>query len=140
MKILLGVDDSACTHHLFERLAAHPAWLDPVHQYTALHVLAPLPNGLAALLDRDAIAARQAEAGREVLARLGNVLDRLPGHPVRSWEVGDPGAVLAGRAADGGFDLVMLGSHGHGPLGQLVTGSTVARLLAHAKTPVLVMR
>jgi hypothetical protein len=102
MKILIGVDDSACTHHLFERLAAHPQWLDPSHDYTAL--------------------------------------DRLPGPPQRRWAVGDPGTVLARQAAEGGFDLVMLGSHGHGALGQLVTGSTVARLLSHAKTPVLVMR
>lgn len=140
MKILIGVDDSACTHHLFERLAAHPQWLDPSHDYTALHVLAPLPNGLAALLDRPEIEARQADAGHRVLAGLSNALDRLPGPPQRRWAVGDPGTVLARQAAEGGFDLVMLGSHGHGALGQLVTGSTVARLLSHAKTPVLVMR
>lgn len=140
MKILLAVDDSACTHHLFGRLAAHPSWLGASHAYTALHVLEPLPNGLAALLDAKQIDARQAEAGRQVLASLGNLLDRLPGKPERAWAIGDPATVLAERAAREHFDLVMVGSHGHGALGQLLLGSTVARLLARSTVPVLAMR
>jgi nucleotide-binding universal stress UspA family protein len=140
MKILLGVDDGASTHHLFQCLATRPAWLKPSNEYTALHVLAPLPNGLAALLDSKEIDARQADAARQVLAALGHALDHLPGHATRSYAIGDPGTVLARRAAEGGFDLVMIGSHEHTSITHWVTGSTVSRLLAHATTPVVVMR
>ena len=40
----------------------------------------------------------------------------------------------------GKFDLVMMGSHGHSALGNLVMGSVATRVLAHCKTPVLLVR
>jgi nucleotide-binding universal stress UspA family protein len=140
MKILLGVNDSASTRHLLECLASRSVWREPSYEYVALHVLTPLPNGLAALLDREHINARYADAGGSALAQFGHALDRLPGHAARSYAVGDPGKVLARWAAEDGFDLVMIGSQVRGPISQLVIGSTVGRILAHATTPVLVMR
>ncbi|WP_073468761.1 universal stress protein [Rhizobacter sp. OV335] len=140
MKILLGVDDSPCTRHMFECLAAQATWLESSHEYTALHVLAPLPNGLAALLTREQVEVRYADASRAIFSVLSQALNRLPGHAARSHSIGDPGTLLARRAAEDGFDIVMVGSHGRGSIAQLVAGSTVTRLLAHATTPVLVMR
>jgi len=37
-------------------------------------------------------------------------------------------------------DLVMMGSHGHSALGNLVMGSVATQVLAHCKVPVLLVR
>jgi len=37
-------------------------------------------------------------------------------------------------------DLIAMASHGHGALGGLILGSQTHRVLAHSKTPVLVIR
>ncbi|MDP4770616.1 MAG: universal stress protein, partial [Limnohabitans sp.] len=38
------------------------------------------------------------------------------------------------------FDLVVMGSHGHGTLGNLVMGSVATQVLANCKVPVLLVR
>jgi nucleotide-binding universal stress UspA family protein len=56
--------------------------------------------------------------------------------------------VKAGPAADnivaaatkGDYDMVIMGSHGHSTLGNLVMGSVATKVLAHCKTPVLLVR
>jgi nucleotide-binding universal stress UspA family protein len=55
-------------------------------------------------------------------------------------KVGAPGELIASTAAKGGYDLLMLGSHGHGALVNLVTGSVATKVLAQCKTPVLLIR
>ena len=55
-------------------------------------------------------------------------------------KVGAPAEVIASAAAKGGHDLLMLGSHGHGALLNLVTGSVATKVLAQCKTPVLLIR
>ena len=38
------------------------------------------------------------------------------------------------------FDLLLMGSHGHGALGSLLMGSVVARVMATCSVPVLLVR
>ena len=37
-------------------------------------------------------------------------------------------------------DLILMGSHGHGSLGNLVMGSVATKVMAHTKVPVLLVR
>lgn len=53
---------------------------------------------------------------------------------------GDPGAEICRVAAEGGFDLVVLGSHGHGVVHRVLTGSVSDHVVRHAPCPVLVVR
>jgi nucleotide-binding universal stress UspA family protein len=54
--------------------------------------------------------------------------------------VGSPSAAIVARAAEGGHDLVVMGSHGRGPLGSLVLGSVSRGVIARSTVPVLVAR
>jgi nucleotide-binding universal stress UspA family protein len=54
--------------------------------------------------------------------------------------VGQPGELIAKAASEGDFDLVMMGSHGHSALGNLVMGSVATQVLAHCSVPVLLVR
>jgi nucleotide-binding universal stress UspA family protein len=55
-------------------------------------------------------------------------------------KVGHPGELIAKTADSGKFDLVIMGSHGHSALGNLVMGSVATKVMAHCGTPVLLVR
>ena len=52
-----------------------------------------------------------------------------------------PAGETIGKVADAGkFQLLVMGSHGHGALATLVMGSVTTQVLAHSKVPVLIVR
>jgi len=57
-----------------------------------------------------------------------------------TWKTGKPGEVISKMATDGKFDLVVMGSHGHGALVNLVVGSVATEVLASCTVPVLIVR
>jgi nucleotide-binding universal stress UspA family protein len=57
-----------------------------------------------------------------------------------SSKTGKAGELIAAKAEAGKFDLVVMGSHGHGALMNLVVGSVATEVLASCKVPVLVVR
>ena len=54
--------------------------------------------------------------------------------------MGPAGELIAKAPTEGNFELVLMGSHGHGALGNLVLGSVATQVLAHCKVPVLLVR
>jgi nucleotide-binding universal stress UspA family protein len=55
------------------------------------------------------------------------------------WE-GDPGASVIDAAEAEGADLIIVGSHGRGPVGRLLLGSVSSHVVAHAHVRVVVVR
>jgi nucleotide-binding universal stress UspA family protein len=55
-------------------------------------------------------------------------------------KVGHAGETIAKTAESGKYDMVVLGSHGHSALGNLVMGSVATQVLALCKVPVLLVR
>ena len=55
-------------------------------------------------------------------------------------QVGNAGEVIAKTAASGKFDMVIMGSRGHGAFGSLVMGSVATKVLANCQVPVLLVR
>jgi len=55
-------------------------------------------------------------------------------------KVGSAGDTIAATADKGRFDLLMMGSHGHGSLTNLVMGSVATKVLANCSTPALLIR
>lgn len=53
---------------------------------------------------------------------------------------GDPAAGIVQCAEEAGFDLLVMGSHGHRGLGDIVFGQTVSRVRHAVQVPVLVVR
>jgi nucleotide-binding universal stress UspA family protein len=52
---------------------------------------------------------------------------------------GDPGEAICRYAAEGGFDTIVVGSHGAGLMRRLLVGSVSHHVLHHAPCPVLVV-
>jgi len=62
------------------------------------------------------------------------------GGVARRVEYGDPATEIVRVAADEGFDVIVVGSHGSGFVKRVLLGSVSQHLLHHAPCPVLVVR
>jgi len=80
--------------------------------------------------------ATREDAAREIVMR-----GREAGVPVSFliWE-GEPGPAIVEAANAEAADLIVVGSHGRGPVGRFVLGSVSDYVIRHAGAPVLIVR
>jgi nucleotide-binding universal stress UspA family protein len=140
MKILVAVDGSPFTKRMLAYLAAHDEWLGAHHAYTVLTVVPPVPPRAAAVLDRQTLASYYRDEAEKVFKpiRAFFAKQRLEADFVAKQ--GPAGDTIATMADKGKFDLLVLGSHGHGVLGNLVMGSVATKVVASCGVPVLLIR
>ena len=97
----------------------------------APEVLIPPPEELREELDRRA---------EEMLAESAGPL-RAAGMEVQpKIRFGNTAAEILQEAEEGGYDMIVMGSHGRGVLGGFLLGSVSNRVVHHAPCPVLVVR
>ncbi len=140
MKILLPVDGSDYTKRTFAYIAAHDELLGAGHEYTVLTVVTPVPAHAARFLDRGALDDYYTEQAEEVLRPLRKFADQT-GWKVRALHVqGHAAEAIAAFAAAEKPDLIVMGTHGHSSIGNVVLGSVANGVLARCKVPVLLIR
>lgn len=141
MKILLAVDGSPFTKKMLAYLAAHEELVAAGrHDYTALTVQAALPPRARAALSKDMVDEYYAEESAKVLDPVKKFLGQSGITPTCRAEIGPAGETIAKIAEDGKFDLIIMGTHGHGSLGKLVMGSVSTQVLANCSVPVMLIR
>ncbi len=140
MKILVAVDGSPFTKKMLAYLAAHDEWLGAQHDYTVVHAVPGVPPRAAAVLDRDTLKAYYAESADKVFKPIKSFFSKSKLKADFQYKVGPAADVIAEIARKGDFDLLMMGSHGHGTIGSLVMGSVATKVLAHCSTPALLIR
>ena len=140
MKILIAVDGSPHTKSMLAYLAAHDEWLGPTHQYTVLHCAPKVHPRAAAVIDAPALKDYYVDESEKVLEPIRAFFSRHRLDVTFTAETGDAAEVIAEFADRGKFSLLMMGSHGHGALGNLVMGSVATKVLAACKAPVLIVR
>ena len=140
MKILVAVDGSRFTKRMLAYLAAHDELLGNRHQYTVLTVVPALPSRAAAVLDRAVVKSHYEDEAERIFKPIRGFLARQGIEAAYVSRVGAAGELTARQAAAGRFDLLMMGSHGHGSLSGLVMGSVAAKVLAGCRTPLLLVR
>jgi nucleotide-binding universal stress UspA family protein len=140
MKILLAVDGSSYSKKMLAYLSTHEALLSPDNAYTVFHAEPSLPARARSALGKTTVDDYYREESDRVLGPVDKFLQRHGIAAQLEWKVGAAGALIGKRAEAGGFDLLVMGSHGHSALGNLVMGSVTTQVLAHCKTPVLLVR
>lgn len=140
MKILLAVDGSAFTKKMLAYVTTHDELFSASNDYAVLSVQPGIPPRARAALGKEVVDKYHAEEADKVLAPVVKFLKRH-GLPVSSsYKVGQAGETIAKTAESGKFDLVVMGSHGHGTLGNLVMGSVATKVVAQCGVPVLLVR
>lgn len=140
MKILLAVDGSQYTKKMLAYLATHDELFTPGNDYTILTVQPLLPPRARAAVGKEVVDQYYAKEAEGILAPVSKFLLRHGIDAKSSWKTGHAGENIAKLADSGKFDLLVMGSHGHGTLVNLVMGSVATQVLAHCKVPVLLVR
>jgi len=140
MKILLPVDGSEHTKRMLAYVAAHDELLGQQHEYTVLTVVAPLPSHASRFIDRGTLDDYYDEQAEHVLKPVRAFVEQ------RQWRVrlvhlcGHAAETIAAFAASEKTGLIVMGSHGHTSLGNVLLGSVAAGVLARSRVPVLLIR
>ena len=140
MKILLPVDGSAFTKRMLAWLATHDEWLTAPHEYTVLTVVPLIPPHASSMFPPDQLKTYYDDAADAVFKPIRKFTARHDLATTYVAKVGLPAEVISKTADKGQFDLIIMGSHGHSNLMNLVTGSVVTQVLARSKVPVLLVR
>jgi nucleotide-binding universal stress UspA family protein len=140
MKILLAVDGSSYTKKMLAYLTTHDELFGASNDYTVLTVQPPLPPRARAAVGKEVVNSYYAEETEKVMAPVLKFLARHGISAKSEWKVGLAGETIAKFADAGPFELLVMGSHGHSSLGNLVMGSVATQVLAQSKVPVLLVR
>jgi nucleotide-binding universal stress UspA family protein len=140
MKILLAVDGSAYTKKMLAYLVTHAELFAPNNSFTLLTVQAQLPAHARRVVGKEATDTWYREESEKVLGAANSFLIRHGINPKSVAKVGHAGETICKVAESGKFDMVVMGSHGHGVFGNLVMGSVATQVLSHSKVPVLMVR
>lgn len=140
MNILLAVDGSAYTKKMLAYLVAHEELLGTKHSYSIITVQPALPPRARAALGKSVVDKYYTEEANKIIAPVAKFLNRKGVEPQHIAKTGPVGETIA-KVADGGqFDLVVMGSRGHGAFATLVLGSVTMQVLARCEVPVLIVR
>ena len=140
MKILLAVDGSSFTKKMLAYLTTHDELFGSGNDYTVLTVQPALPPRARAAVGKDVVDNYYVDETAKIMGPVFKFLARHDISAKSSWKVGPAGETIAKFADSGKFDLLIMGSHGHGTLGNLVMGSVATQVLASCKVPVLLVR
>ena len=107
------------------------AWEPP--QYVAPDLLVAAPGWNPQSLEKTALEAARKELSTLIgsFSAAGPITQRL--------EVGEPASATLRVAEAGGFDLIVMGTHGRRGLPRLLLGSVAQKVIARAHCPVLTL-
>lgn len=141
-KVLVAVDGSrsarAALHEAADIARTQGASLAVMTVYRALSPpLIPLDVPIPQAVYDEVVAAHVAAAE----AQLSEDLSMLPQELSAEAVVveGSPAAAILQRAAEGGHDLIVMGSRGHGDAASMLLGSVSHDVLHHSRVPVLIV-
>jgi nucleotide-binding universal stress UspA family protein len=140
MKILLPVDGSDFTKRMLAYIAAHDELLGKGHQFVALTVVLPLPGHATRFIDHRTLDDYYSGQAESALAPVKAFAEQNGWTVTLKHVVGSPDSAIAAFAAAERVDLIVMGSHGHSALGNMVLGSVANGVLARCKVPVLLVR
>ena len=135
MKILLAVDGSAYTKKMLAYLATHDEMFGNKNTVTLVTVQLPLPPRARAAVGADIANGYYADEAAKITAPVVKFLKRHGMEPTVVSKVGSPGEAIAKVANDGKYDLLVMGTHGHGLLGTAVMGSVAQQTFGASDDP-----
>ncbi len=140
MKILLAVDGSDYTRKMLDYVCANGALFDPSHAYTLFNAQPPLPPHARSALGSNVVQDYHGDEAKKVLDPALAALSARGLKADTHWKAGPVGDTIASFAEEGGYEMIIMGSHGHGALARLVMGSVTSQVLAQCGVPVLLIR
>ena len=140
MKILIPVDGSKFSKAAVDFVASRATLIGKDPAIELLNVQAPVPARAAGVVGKAAVKSYHDEEAARVLKPATAALARAGLAALSGYAVGHAAEEIAHRADKDDVDLIVMGSHGHGALLQLVLGSVTSGVLARTTKPMLLVR
>lgn len=140
MKILIAVDGSECSLTGVHYLIRHRGMFGDDSAVTLLYIDPPFVERAQTVLGTTGVQHAHDQNAQTAFHEATQLLKQARIRHETALQVGDPGPRIACYAADGHYDIVVIGSHGHGALAGLMLGSVATKVLALCAVPVLVTR
>ena len=140
MKILLSVDGSSYTKRMLAYIVTHDEVFHTNNEFTVLTVQPPVPNRARAAVGKELVDNYYTTESEKIISPVHKFLLRHGIDAKTVTKVGQLGETIGKFADDGKFDMLIMGSHGHGTIVNMVMGSVATKVLANSKTPVLLIR
>jgi nucleotide-binding universal stress UspA family protein len=138
LKILVAADGSPYTERTLA-MAEKDSWLGVDYNYTILYVVPEMPMRAQSALDVETVEGYYAEEAERIFQPVREFLQSHTVHPDYVYKAGNPSRVIAQMAEEEGYDMIIMGTQGHGRLTNLVMGSVVTGVLARCEIPVLLV-
>jgi nucleotide-binding universal stress UspA family protein len=140
VNILLPVDGSEFTQRTLDYIASHGALFGPGHTYTAFTAVAPIPAHAARYLSHAVVDEYYRDEAEKILSPLRESAKRHSLPIATKYAVGHAGEAIAIFAKAEQQDLIVMGSHGHSWIANVLLGSVATGVLARCNVPVLLVR
>lgn len=140
MKILLPVDGSDHTKRMLAYIAAHDELLGAAHEYLVFTAVGAIPSRASSVLDTQVVEDYYTEQAEQVLVPVRAFIAQQHWNARVSHGHGRAAELIAALATAEKVDLVVMGTHGHSALANVVLGSVALGVLARCKVPVLLIR
>jgi nucleotide-binding universal stress UspA family protein len=134
------VDGSVYTKRMLGYVAAHEELFGPKHDCSIFTVVTPVPPHATHYLDRKTLDNYYRDTAEAVLRPIRAFVAQKGWTAEIEYSVGPAAEKIAAFAEAGRHDLIVMGTHGHSALANLVLGSVATGVLARCKTPVLLIR
>lgn len=141
MKFLLAVDGSESSGRAVSYLATHMDLFKEQPQLLLVNVHAPITSTrVRSYVGKETLEKYYDEECESALLPARAMLDAkgIKYTPVKL--IGEVGIKLAQHALEQGCAMLVMGTHGHGAIGNLVMGSVANRVVAESKIPVLLIK
>jgi nucleotide-binding universal stress UspA family protein len=140
MKILVPCDGSKYSKAAIDFIASRATLIGDSPEVQLLNVQLPVPVRAARLVGKDAVDGYYQDESKKALKGALSALKRAGLAATASTAIGHPAEEIGRRADSGDFDLIAMGSHGHGALATLLFGSVTVGVLGRTKKPLLLLR
>ena len=140
MKILIAADGSVDTKRVLAYFAAHDDWLGTKHEYTVIHSVLAVPHRAASFVGLDTVRKFYDDDAEMVFKPIRAFFAQQRIEATFVHTIGHAAESISKLAEEGNFDLLAIGSRGHGDMVNLVLGSVTTKVLAQSKVPMLIIR
>jgi nucleotide-binding universal stress UspA family protein len=140
MKIIFAADGGRCTDKATEFLAAHNSLLEQGGEVVVVNVQLEMPVRVRAMVGDDFVHNYYHEESQKILKPISEKLDH---HQIRHRCQSATGSIaveVVAAAHREQADLILMGTHGHGPLGRALMGSVAQKVLVASDIPVLLVK
>lgn len=139
MKVLFASDGSECSDRAAQYLVKSLRAAVRNLRVTLFYVDAPMLDRVARALGEKRVAEIHRENSDACLKSARRRLKRGKLKFDEAYVAGNAAACIGRYASEGGYDLVLMGSHGRSALRNVLLGSVTARVLSECEVPVLVV-